>query len=95
MRRVDKYLIINGTIINADSAAKADVAVSGGKIESIGKLEPEEFPDYEVIDASGKYILPGGIDPHVHFALPTPAGNSSDDFVSGSEAALAGGTTSI
>jgi len=95
MQRTDKYLVINGTIINADSIAKADVAVSGGKIESVGMIDPADFPGYETVDASGRYLLPGGIDPHVHLALPTPAGNSSDDFVSGSIAALAGGTTSI
>lgn len=95
MQRTDKYLVINGTIINADSMMKADIAVSGGKIESVGMIDPADFPGYETIDASGRYIFPGGIDPHVHLALPTPAGNSSDDFVSGSIAALAGGTTSI
>jgi dihydropyrimidinase len=95
MRRVDKYLIINGTIINADSITKADVAVSGDKIKSVGKLVPADFPGYETIDATGRYLIPGGIDPHVHLALPTPAGNSSDDFVSGSLAALSGGTTAI
>ena len=51
--------------------------------------------DVETIDASGFYILPGGIDPHVHLALQTPAGPSADDFITGSRAALAGGVTHI
>lgn len=95
MQKTDKYLVINGTIINADSTTKADVAILGGKIESVGKLKPVDFPDYETVDAAGLYLFPGGIDPHVHLVLPTPAGNSSDDFVSGSKAAIAGGTTSF
>lgn len=87
------YLITNGTLINATSSQEADIAVSNGKIEAIGKFRPEEFAGYDKIDASGKYIFPGGIDPHVHLALPTPAGNSCDDFIAGSKAAIAGGTT--
>lgn len=87
------YLITNGTLINASSSQEADIAVSSGKIEAIGRFSPEEFAGYEKIDASGKYIFPGGIDPHVHLALPTPAGNSCDDFITGSKAAIAGGTT--
>lgn len=89
------YLIINGTLIHATHSQKADIAVSDGKIEAIGKLNPENFAAYDLLDASDKYIFSGGIDPHVHLALPTPAGNSSDDFSSGSRAAIAGGTTSF
>ncbi len=70
-----------------------DILIEDGKIARIGKISPSDYPAYKTIDASGKYIIPGGIDPHVHLALPTPAGNSSDDFYSGSRAALAGGTT--
>ncbi len=66
-----------------------------GKISAKGKLEPHDFREFEMIDATGKLIFPGGIDPHVHFALPTPAGTSSDDFASGSRAAVTGGTTSF
>lgn len=47
------------------------------------------------IDAKGMLVFPGGVDPHVHLNLPTPAGHSSDDFFSGSRAALAGGTTTL
>lgn len=90
---MSNYLILNATLINATSSQEADIAVSNGKIEAIGKLSPEEFAGYEKIDASGKYIFPGGMDPHVHLALPTPAGNSCDDFITGSKAAIAGGTT--
>jgi dihydropyrimidinase len=90
---MDQLLIINGTIINSDSTAKTDIAVSEGLIKEIDKLNPADFPDYKIIDAKGKYIFPGGIDPHVHLDLPTPAGPSCDDFLSGSKAAISGGTT--
>jgi dihydropyrimidinase len=89
------YLICNGLIVNPDKSEYADIATENGKIIAIGKLNPSEYAGFEYIDASGKLILPGGIDPHVHFALPTPAGNSCDDFLSGSLAALSGGTSSI
>jgi dihydropyrimidinase len=88
-----QLLIINGTIINSDSSQNSDIAVSEGLIKEIGQLNPSDFPDYKIIDAKGKYIFPGGIDPHVHLELPTPAGPSCDDFQSGSKAAIAGGTT--
>jgi dihydropyrimidinase len=88
-----KLLIINGTIINSDSTSDSDIAVSEGVITEIGKMNPADFPDSRIIDAKEKYIFAGGIDPHVHLELPTPAGPSCDDFLSGSKAAIAGGTT--
>ncbi|MFA6402405.1 MAG: dihydropyrimidinase [Salinivirgaceae bacterium] len=88
-------LIKNGTVINHFGRQKADVLIIGKKIAEIGS-DIENVPeDSQIIDASGKLILPGGIDPHVHFHLKTPAGYSTDDFISGSKAALAGGTTTI
>jgi dihydropyrimidinase len=57
---------------------------------------PDSLPEKEtLVDASGCFIFPGGIDPHVHLYLSTPNGYSSDDFFSGSRAALLGGTTTI
>jgi dihydropyrimidinase len=88
-------LIKNGTVVNHFGRQKVDVLIFGEKIAAIGS-EIENIPEHtQIIDATGKYILPGGIDPHVHFHLGTPAGYSSDDFISGSKAALAGGTTTI
>jgi dihydropyrimidinase len=89
-------LIKNGTVVNADKSFKADVLINNGVIEQIAaSIETEGLPDVEVIDAKGNYLFPGGIDPHVHLHLPTPAGYSSDDFYSGSKAALFGGTTTL
>lgn len=89
-----KLLIKNGTIVNADGRQKADVLVEDGRIIKIaGNLSASSVDN--TIDAKGCYVIPGGIDPHVHMHLPSPAGFSSDDFKSGSKAALFGGTTTL
>jgi len=90
---MNQLLIINGTVITSDSTFNSDISVNEGVITEIGRLNPKDFPDYKIIDAKGKYIFPGGIDPHVHLQLPTPAGPSCDDFENGSKAAISGGTT--
>jgi dihydropyrimidinase len=90
---MNQLLILNGTIVHSDNESQGDLVVENGVISFIGNLDPALFPGHNIIDATGKYVIPGGIDPHVHLALPTPAGNSCDDFRTGSEAALAGGTT--
>jgi dihydropyrimidinase len=86
-------LIKNGTIVTDNQSFIDDIVISDSKIEAIGKFDIDKFD--KVIDATGKYIFPGGIDPHVHMNLPSQAGFSSDDFNSGTKAALAGGTTTI
>jgi dihydropyrimidinase len=88
-------LIQNGTIVKSDKTFISDIFISEGKIVQIGNsLIIQEKID-KTIDAKGFYIFPGGIDPHVHMHLPTPAGYSSDDFETGSKAALFGGTTTL
>jgi len=90
-----EVLIKNGLVVNADGSKKADVLCKDGKIQKIEEsLNSDSIPDH-IIDASGSYVIPGGIDPHVHMHLPTPAGFSSDNFLTGSKAALHGGTTTI
>jgi len=86
-------IIRNGLVITSDQSSLQDVVVSEGKISAVGQPGSLTSPEAEIIDATGKYIFPGGVDPHVHLALPTPAGPSCDDFYSGSLAAIAGGTT--
>ena len=89
-------LIKNGTVVNAGGIKTADVLISEGVIKKTGKnLNDTDNEVSTIIDAKGKYLFPGGIDPHVHMHLPTPAGFSADDFLSGSRAALAGGTTTL
>lgn len=84
-------VIKNGTIVTADLTYKADVLIEGGKIVAIG---PDLKGD-EALDATGCYVMPGGIDPHTHLEMPFMGTYSSDDFESGTRAALAGGTTMV
>jgi len=84
-------VIKNGTVVTADLTYKADVLVEGGVITEIG----ENLSGTEVLDATGCYVMPGGIDPHVHLEMPFMGTYSSDDFESGTRAGLAGGTTMV
>jgi len=86
-------LIKGGTIVTATDKYEADIFVSGETIQTIG-LNLEVTAD-KVIDAKGKYIFPGGIDPHTHMELPFMGTHSSDDFETGTRAGLYGGTTTI
>ncbi|MEO5620534.1 MAG: dihydropyrimidinase [Cypionkella sp.] len=84
-------VIKNGTIVTADLTYKADVLVDGGKIIEIG----QGLQGDRVLDATGCYVMPGGIDPHTHLEMPFMGTYSADDFESGTRAALAGGTTMV
>jgi len=90
-----KTIIRNGTIVNDTQQFFANILLEDGKISRFAENMPAEPDDAQEIDAKGFYIFPGGIDPHVHMHLPTTAGYSSDDFFTGSRAALAGGTTTF
>ena len=87
-------LIRGGTVVNADRAFRADVLCFGDKIVAVGE-NLEAPPHATVIDAGGQYVMPGGIDTHTHMQLPFMGTVTSDDFYSGTAAALAGGTTTI
>ncbi len=84
-------VIKNGTIVTADLTYKADVLIDGGKIVQIG----EGLKGDTTLDASGCYVMPGGIDPHTHLEMPFMGTYSTDDFESGTRAALSGGTTMV
>jgi dihydropyrimidinase len=86
-----KTLIKNGTLITASDTFKADILIEGEKISRIG-LNLEADSDH-LVDATGKLILPGGVDPHVHLDLPMFDTVSSDDHYTGHKAAAFGGTT--
>jgi len=86
-------LIKNGTLITAGETFEADILVEGEQISLIGK--DLTHPNAEVVDASGLYVLPGGIDPHVHLDLPMFNTISSDDHYTGGKAAAFGGTTTV
>jgi len=84
-------LIKGGLLITASETFIADLLVVGEKIEQVGR--DLRAPSAEVIDATGKLILPGGVDPHTHFDLPMFGTVSSDDHYTGHKAAAFGGTT--
>ena len=90
-------LIKSGTLVTADRTYKADILVEDEKIWAIGANFHlyEGIEITEEIDASGKLILPGGIDPHVHLALEMFDTISSDDHYTGHKAAAFGGTTTV
>jgi dihydropyrimidinase len=88
-------LIRHGEIVTAAERFVGDIYCSGGKIAAVGpSLEKQSSAD-EVIDAAGAFVFPGGVDPHTHMELPFMGTEASDDFETGTAAAVAGGTTTI
>lgn len=87
-------LIKNGRVVTSDSDAIADVLCEGETITAVGRDLPAPT-DAEVIDATGKLVFPGFIDPHVHIYLPFMGTYAKDTYDSASRAALVGGTTSL
>lgn len=86
-------LIKNGRIVTASEDYVADLYIEDGQIAAIGKNLPHSAN--KVIDATGKLVFPGGIDPHVHLDMPFMGTFSSDDYEWGTRAALFGGTTTV
>ncbi|HET6611931.1 MAG TPA: dihydropyrimidinase, partial [Kofleriaceae bacterium] len=86
-------LIKNGTIVTATDKYRGDIFIAKDKITTIG--ESLDMPADKVIDATDRYVIPGGIDAHTHLDMPFGGSYSSDDFESGTIAAAFGGTTSI
>ncbi|MEX1180016.1 MAG: dihydropyrimidinase [Cucumibacter sp.] len=84
-------LIKGGTLVTADRTWKADVLIDGGKIAAVGA----NLKGHTVLDATGCFVMPGGVDPHTHLEMPFMGTYSSDDFESGTRAALSGGTTMV
>jgi dihydropyrimidinase len=84
-------IIKNGTIITASDTVQADLLIDGEKVVLIGQKLPTQ--GHQVIDAKGKYLLPGGIDVHTHLDMPFGGTTSADDFFTGHRAAAFGATT--
>lgn len=89
-----RIVIRNGIVISPEGPLSCDVVTDEGIITFMGCYN-EKDPSDRVIDASGMYLLPGGVDPHVHMHLKAGGVYSSDDFRSGSIAAIYGGTTTL
>lgn len=84
-------IIKHGTVVTAGDTVKTDILVKDGRIAALGSGFDETGA--EVVDARGKLVLPGGIDPHTHLDMPFGGTVSSDDFFTGHRAAAFGGTT--
>jgi dihydropyrimidinase len=87
-------LIKNGTLVTASETFKADLRIQDGRVAEIG-AGLQAGLDEKVIDASGLFVLPGGVDAHVHLDLPMMGTVSSDDHYTGTKAAAFGGTTTV
>jgi dihydropyrimidinase len=88
-----KTLIRGGTVVTAAETVAADVLIDDEKVVSVGTglaVEPDR-----TIDATGRYVMPGGVDVHTHMDLPFGGSFCSDDFATGTRAAAFGGTTTI
>ena len=91
-------LIKDGTVVNATGTTAADVLIDGERIVALiapGTTPLGTITADKVIDASGKYVIPGGIDAHTHFSLPFGGTFASDNFDTGTRAAAWGGTTTV
>ena len=90
---MSRLLFSGGTVVTADGSYRADVLAEDGRIFAVGaNIDPEEA---EVVDASGKLVMPGFIDGHTHMDMPFGGTMTADDWASGTAAAVAGGTTTI
>ncbi|GMR48441.1 hypothetical protein PMAYCL1PPCAC_18636, partial [Pristionchus mayeri] len=87
-------LIRGGTVVNDDEMFKADILIENGLIKAVGP-NLETPSGVQIVDATGKLVIPGGIDPHTHMQLPFMGEVAVDDFEKGTQAAVAGGTTMI
>ena len=86
-------LIKNGRVVTAADDCRADVFIEGERVAVIGR--DLTLPADRIIDAAGRLVLPGGVDPHTHMEMPFGGTESSDTFETGTRAAAFGGTTSI
>jgi len=92
----NKILIQNGWVVTPEMIGKLDILVEGETISDIGEnIDPGDYGDAKIIDATGKIVMPGGIDVHTHFNLDVGIAVAQDDFYTGTVAAAMGGTTTI
>jgi dihydropyrimidinase len=89
-----EILVRGGTVVTETGRRRADVLCRDGRIAAVAEGLPAG-PGAEVVDAGGCFVLPGGVDPHTHMQLPMMGTVVADDFLTGTAAAAAGGTTTI
>ncbi len=100
---MDGFVITDTTLVDADTMRDASLRVAGARIAEVlpARLRRGDLADLcarhqlAVVDGHDRWVIPGGVDPHVHFALPAGDTVTIDDFASGTRAALAGGTTTV
>src|SRR5919205_4284329 len=90
---MSERVLAGGTVVTAEGSFRADVGISGERIDAIGLDLPRDGA--EVVDVSGARVMPGFIDGHTHMDMPFGGTVTADDWDSGTAAALAGGTTMI
>ena len=88
-----RTLIQGGTVVTATETTQADVVIEDERVAAIGT--GMSVTADRVIDATGRYVMPGGVDVHTHMELPFGGSFCSDDFETGTRAAAFGGTTTI
>ncbi|PYH30302.1 hydantoinase/dihydropyrimidinase family protein [Aspergillus neoniger CBS 115656] len=89
-------VVLDGIVVTAADVGRYDIGIKDGKIAILAPARSLAIArSSRVIDAEGAYVMPGGIDAHVHLAEPRGQGQTSDTFTTGSRSAIAGGTTSI
>ncbi|GAA2728903.1 dihydropyrimidinase [Streptomyces nogalater] len=90
-----RTVIRHGLVITASDEIHADVLVEDGRIAALATPHSHDWTADRVIDATGKYVIPGGVDAHTHMELPFGGTHASDTFATGTRAAAWGGTTTI
>ncbi|WP_255953979.1 dihydropyrimidinase [Streptomyces odontomachi] len=90
-----RTLITGGLVITAADEMHADVLIQDGRIAALAVAGSQQWSADRVIDASGKYVIPGGVDGHTHMEMPFGGTYASDTFETGTRAAAWGGTTTI
>jgi len=90
-----KLLIKNGLVVNADRSVPCDVLIEQGLVSQLAPTITPLTHEVDIIDATGCYVMPGGIDVHTHFNIDVGIAKSCDDFYTGTRSAACGGTTTI
>lgn len=90
-----KTLVAGGTVVTAGGVSDADVLIEGERVIGVVAPGSHAFAADRMVDATGKLVLPGGVDVHTHMELPAAGTVSSDTFETGTRAAAFGGTTTI